>query len=96
MKLVNPIIPIGRYVRNWLMLADYTLNTAQEGDPQETVSSTLGKGEKRGDPTFFGSHTAGRVLAWALDHIQKNHCQRSVHNNLGSNAVYPQKDGKDA
>jgi hypothetical protein len=94
MKLVNPLVPIGRYFRNWIMLADYTLNTAQEGDPQETVSSTLGKGEKRGDPRFFNSVAAGRALVWVLNKIQVNHCYRSIDNNSGSDAVYPQKASK--
>jgi hypothetical protein len=79
---------------NILYWLDRGGNVIQEGDSRETISSTLGKGQKAGDPKFFNSVVAGRALVWILDKIQVDHCYRSIDNNAGSEAVYPQKDGK--
>lgn len=43
------------------------------GDFRETISSVLGKNQRDGTLT-----TTGRVLAWFLDVLDKNHCKKSI------------------
>ncbi|MDR2205820.1 MAG: hypothetical protein LBE36_06670 [Flavobacteriaceae bacterium] len=43
------------------------------GDFRETISSVLGKNER--DKTLT---TAGKILVWILNKIDKNHCEKSI------------------
>lgn len=43
------------------------------GDIRETISSVLGKNQR--DKTLSKT---GKVLVWALDLIDKNHCEKSI------------------
>lgn len=43
------------------------------GNPEETISSALGKNER--DQTLS---KAGKVLSWILNLIDKDHCKKSI------------------
>ena len=43
------------------------------GNFEETISSVLGKNQRGGTLS-----RAGRVLAWILDSIDKDHCKKSI------------------
>lgn len=47
------------------------------GNRKETVSSVLGKNER--DNTLI---IPGRLLAWTLNTIEKNHCKISIDDNI--------------
>ena len=47
------------------------------GKIQETISSVLGKNQRDGTLT-----KAGRVLAWILDTLDKDHCKNSIDNEI--------------
>jgi hypothetical protein len=47
------------------------------GNINETISSVLGKNQR--DNTLT---KAGKVLVWILDKIDKNHCYKSINNNI--------------
>jgi len=49
----------------------------QFGNINETISSVLGKNQR--DNTLT---KAGKVLVWILDKIDKNHCYKSISNNI--------------
>ncbi|HCM34122.1 hypothetical protein [Chryseobacterium sp.] len=49
----------------------------QFGNPDETISSALGKNER--DGTLSG---VGKGLAWILNTIDKDHCSKSINNFL--------------
>lgn len=66
---------IGVYFKNILISLDQFLNTLCGGDPDETVSSRLGKYYK----DFW--------LYDVLDDIEKNHCETSIENDEGDNAI---------
>lgn len=43
------------------------------GNPEETISSALGKNERDGTLS-----KAGKVLSWILNLIDKDHCKKSI------------------
>lgn len=45
----------------------------QFGNPEETISSVLGKNERDGTLSIIG-----KVLAWILNTIDKDHCLKSI------------------
>tara|TARA_R100000951_G_scaffold105051_1_gene98591 strand:+ start:247 stop:624 length:378 start_codon:yes stop_codon:yes gene_type:complete len=49
----------------------------QFGNPEETISSILGKNQRDNTLTKFGS-----FFRIALDFIEKDHCFKSINNNL--------------
>jgi len=70
---------IRRYFLNLLIAIDQLLNTLAGGDPDETISSRIGK------------RTATCLLCrWfcaLLNKIDPNHCKNSIENDEGGNAV---------
>ena len=45
------------------------------GNPNETISSALGKNQRDGTLSWFG-----KVICKILDTIDKNHCEKSIDN----------------
>lgn len=83
-----------RYALNIGIWLDEGVSTLAFGDPHETISSRLGKAE-RGD---FGRgwQAAMRPVAAAVDFVfSVGHCQSSIIDTVGGEAVFDQsKDGK--
>jgi hypothetical protein len=76
-KAVNPV---ARYSANVIIAMDQLGNALWGGSPDETISSRLGRierhyGGRQNIPWYRGG---ARVLNWALDKIQKDHCVRAV------------------
>lgn len=71
-----------KYFWNLLIAIDQMANTILMGDPQETISSRADKAMREGKQW-------GCILCKFLSMIQKNHCQKSIEPNAGSNAVIP-------
>jgi hypothetical protein len=72
--------PVARYAVNVLLGLDQLGNTLWGGSPDETISSRLGRierhyGGRQNIPWYRGG---ARVLNWALDKIQKDHCVRAI------------------
>lgn len=71
-----------KYFKNILISFDQFMNTLLLGDPDETISSRIGKMVKKG--------TAGdieRELCNALDGLDKNHCHNSIEEDEGEDEV---------
>jgi hypothetical protein len=47
------------------------------GNPEETISSVLGKNEREGTLT-----KTGKTLVFILNTIDKDHCKKSINDNL--------------
>jgi hypothetical protein len=47
------------------------------GNINETISSVLGKNELSNTLT-----KSGKIVVWVLDKIDKNHCYKSINNNI--------------
>ncbi|WP_395459835.1 hypothetical protein ACHMW5_35780 (plasmid) [Azospirillum melinis] len=80
---------MGRYLLNLLIAVDQLVNALCAGDPDETISSRLGKA-RRGD---FGPRMAAATapIRWLVDAVfrvvfrQPDHCARSIEEDEGRN-----------
>lgn len=66
------------YLFNLFIAFDQLLNTIFGGDPDETISSRLGKS---------GGYL-GRAMCWLMDKIDKGHCARVREDDEGSRKVW--------
>jgi hypothetical protein len=75
------------YITNLFRLLTQALNVILGGDPDEFLSSRLGKSQQSG-------RIAGKVLAPAVDALfylftrEPNHCARSIEWDEGKNEVW--------
>ena len=82
------------YVKNVLVAIDQLFSTVLGGDPDETVSSRIGKAV-RGDYGRFQSVVL-RPVMWLIDLIflpfdGPNHCARRIEEDEGKHAVVIEK-----
>ncbi len=80
--------PAGRWAHNVLLSIDQGANALLGGDPDETISSRLGKwlaGDNMARRAF------ARVVCPALDllMLERDHCRKSVDQTTGGKAVLP-------
>ena len=69
---------IRKYLRNLLVAIDQLLNTILGGDPDETISSSLGKRD----------WWLGRFICWVLDFFDKNHCEKVREQDEGKDGLW--------
>lgn len=72
---------LNTYFWNCLIALDQLANTLLGGDPDETMSSRMGKLVAKRKCILC------RVICNVLDRFQINHCQRSIEEDRGNNAV---------
>lgn len=72
-----------RYLWNICIWMTQTLNVFTGGDPDEALSSRLGKGEKRGCKFCI-------FMCRMLDWFDANHCSKSIEHDEGKHAVIKQ------
>ena len=72
---------IKRYLINICIAFDQFVNTLLGGDPDETISSRLGK--------FKGTVPPYSWLCWLLDLIDPGHCDRAIEPDEGKDQVAP-------
>lgn len=65
-----------RYIWNVLISIDQLANTLLAGDPDETLSSRMGKRARKGDKFCKG-------VCRVLDLFDKNHCEKSIERDRG-------------
>ena len=70
------------YIWNVLIGIDQLVNAIFWGDPDETISSRMGKRIRRGERDFFT-----RFLCWLLDKIDSNHCMDAIEEDEGDDAL---------
>ncbi len=63
-----------QYLRNLLYVLDLMLNTIFLGDPEETISSRIGKKRARGKGCKVCVW-----LCWLLDKIDPRHCKDAIN-----------------
>lgn len=64
-----------KYCWNLLISIDQLVNTIFGGDPDETISSRLGKDRKKNCVTKF--------LSWFLDRFEGSHVEKSIEDDEG-------------
>ena len=73
---------VGKYIVNILITIDQLFNGLFLGDPDETISSRLGKMIRSNEQFFFT-----RLVADFLSGLDPNHCEKSIEEDEGDNAV---------
>ncbi len=69
------------YFWNILISVDQFINTLLGGDPDETMSSRMGKN------ILAGKCKICKAICWVLNIFQKDHCMKSIEPNVGSRQV---------
>ena len=72
---------MGNYFFNFLVSLDQLVNTLFGGDPDETISSRVGKYTRQGRGWF------PKTLCKFLNFFDPGHCIRSIEEDEGSNAT---------
>jgi hypothetical protein len=76
-----------KYFYNILISIDQFGNTVLGGDQDETISSRLGRLEKKYNGNIPWYRPWAKVTAWALDHIQKDHCTHAIEEDEGKDGI---------
>jgi hypothetical protein len=88
MKKRTPLQAIGQYVYNNLIWLDQGLNTWTGGDPDETVSSRLGRLKEAHGGKIPWTRPWAKIIQAALAHIQGDHCRLSIERDEGKNELF--------
>lgn len=76
-----------QYILNILIWLDQGLNTLTGGDPDETVSSRLGKLKENNAGRIPWSRPLSKIIDYGLDKIDKNHSIDAIEHDEGKDAV---------
>jgi hypothetical protein len=75
---ISPDNKIVWYIRNMLVGIDQLVNTLFGGDPDETLSSRMGKSQCR----------VCRLICRLLHFLEPKHCEKSIELDEGSRGVF--------
>jgi hypothetical protein len=78
MSWSTPKTKVGQWGKNFLIALDRLGNALWGGDPDETISSRLGKMHEAAVEGKVRMRPIPEELHDALDDIQANHCERSI------------------
>lgn len=78
MSFTNPKTRIGQWLRNCLIALDRLGNALWGGDPDETISSRLGKMHQADAKGKVDMRPVPEVVHDALNEIQTDHCERAI------------------
>lgn len=76
---------MSKYFWNLLIAIDQLGNAILAGDPDETISSRMGKWSSRQKSGW--RRKVGRTVCWFLNKIDKNHCAESIEHDEGDDAA---------
>ena len=76
-----------RYLYNLCYSIDQFCNTVLGGDPDETISSRLGKLRRRNLGVIPWSRPVSRAVAALLDALDPGHCNDSIEDDRGGRAI---------
>lgn len=77
------IMLVAAWVLNVLTSIDQLVNTIFGGDPDETISSRLGKLEIKYGGKIPWKRPLSAFLAWGLDKLDSDHCQTAIEDDEG-------------
>lgn len=81
-RFKNPKTVVGKWCLNMFIAWDQLFNAARGGDPDETISSDLGKDQKAGT-----LNPLENVIAEGLNVIDPNHCQKAIEADEGKDSI---------
>ena len=82
-KDYHGIMLVAAWFVNVLTSIDQLVNTIFGGDPDETISSRLGKLEKKYDGKIPRRRPLSAFLVWALNKIDPGHCEKGIEDDEG-------------
>lgn len=77
------MIVLKKYLWNILISLDQLVNTILGGDPDETISSRIGKRQRKGKIAYW--------LCRMLHMIDPHHCRDAIEEDEGKDAVIKRK-----
>lgn len=78
--------PVGKWGKNFWISVDQMGNTVLFGDPDETISSRLGKWITFDDVDAF-RRMWGHTVCFFLDWVDSDHCENSIDHEEGKDAI---------
>tara|TARA_Y100000310_G_scaffold337230_1_gene423797 strand:- start:125 stop:385 length:261 start_codon:yes stop_codon:yes gene_type:complete len=84
---------VKKYIFNVLLGLDQLGNAALGGDPDETISSRLGKLKRRHDGTLPWYRPISGLVDFLLDRIDPNHSIDAIEEDEGALAIFD-KEGR--
>jgi len=84
-KKMHPVI---RYFLNVALAWDQLLNAHALGDEDETVSSRLGKIQRKHGGRIRWYRPIAWFLVWGLDKIENDHCAKAIEEDEGKHAIF--------
>ena len=78
---------MGKWILNVLIGIDQLGNAIAGGDPDETISSRLGKMKLRYGGTIPWRRPLSKIVDWGLDKIDPNHSIDAIEPDEGSEAI---------
>jgi hypothetical protein len=78
---------MGQWFLNILLSLDQLGNTLLGGDPDETISSRLGKLKRRHGGTIPWTRPLSKIVDWGLEKIDPGHSTDSIEEDEGGDAV---------
>ena len=78
---------MGKWLLNILISIDQLGNTILGGDPDETISSRLGKLKVKHDGAIPWRRPVSKVIDWGLDKIDSHHSIDAIEEDEGKDAI---------
>jgi len=78
---------MGKWLLNILISIDQLGNTICGGDPDETISSRLGKLKVKHGGKIPWRRPVSRIIDWGLDKIDPNHSIDAIEEDEGKDAI---------
>jgi len=78
---------IGKWLLNILISIDQLGNTITGGDPDETISSRIGKMKVKHGGRIPWYRPLSKVVDWGLDKIDPNHSIDAIEQDEGKDAI---------
>ena len=77
----------GRYVLNVLISLDQLGNSLLLGDPDETISSRIGRIKRKWGGKVPWGRPVTKITDWVLDKIDPNHSLDAIEDDEGDNGL---------
>jgi hypothetical protein len=77
---------LSKYIWNILVAIDQMVNTLCGGDPDETLSSRMGKWAREGDERGVRK-TIYKFAYWVVEKFEKDHFKKSIEEDEGSRRI---------
>lgn len=78
---------LGKWGLNIAIGFDQFINAVFGGDPDETISSRLGKTKVKHGGKIPWRHPLRKVIDWGLDKIDKDHCVDAIEEDEGKDSI---------